>query len=123
MELVNTCPTCKNIALPTKVSAEEWNTTSDTVKERILQNLEAETKQSNSKASNSNSSDSFISAAKIFGIIYITLSVIGGIVIMSEVNAAVGIAAIFLGSLSGFLIMCVGQIISLLQDIKDKLNV
>ncbi len=58
-------------------------------------------------------------ALRVVGAIYIVLSLIGAMILMSE-DFAIGLIAGVFGCLGGLLLMGFSEIINLLQDIKNK---
>ncbi len=54
------------------------------------------------------------------GVIIIVLSIIGGIIIASDNGVGIGIVVVLYGSFNGILACALGEVINLLQDIKNK---
>lgn len=73
-------------------------------------------KASNFSSANDNQIGGLI---RTIGIVYIALTVLGGLIIMAAFGFIIGMLSIFAGSFAGIMLMGFAEIINLLQDIKN----
>lgn len=73
-------------------------------------------KTSNFSSANDNQIGSLI---RTIGIVYIALTVLGGLIIMADFGFIIGMLSIFASSFAGIMLMGFAEIINLLQDIKN----
>ena len=111
------CPTCNIKVIPMHLTTDWWHTQTDEKKEEIKKQFDSQAKLSTSQTSSN--SNSIGQVLRVVGFIYIAVSIIGALVIMSEELIGGIIAGIF-GCLGGLLLMGFSEIINLLQDIKNK---
>ncbi len=112
-----TCPSCNIKIIPIHITTDEWHSKTDEEKEEIKKKFDDQAKLSTSQTSSN--SNSIGKALRVVGAIYIVLSLIGAMILMSE-DFAIGLIAGVFGCLGGLLLMGFSEIINLLQDIKNK---
>ncbi len=128
---VISCPDCKRILLPTHITSSEWTAKTDEEKEKKILSFENASKSiikaekdnstsNNTDNSEKNKTNSIAKTLNILGWIYIILTIVGTLVLINDENEF-WLAAAFLGVLAGVLVLGIGEIVKLLQEIKDKL--
>ncbi len=132
---VQKCPSCKVNMLATHYLAEEWRSKNDKQKEELrsifdnmdINNVKIKSSDSLNSSdsleslSSSNSSNSIGKTLDIVGWLYIALSAIGAFILfLGDMGVIFPILVAISGALFGLLLVGFGEVINLLQDIKNK---
>lgn len=96
-----------------------FNTDDEIITSSDAANQEIDTIDNSVSSSSTNEENKVAVTIKIVGILYMIICLTGSILFLSS-NLALGLAGIFLGVLSGVLLLGFAEIIKLLQDIKNK---
>lgn len=114
-DIVQECPECKVIAVPTMVELEEWRSKTPEKKEELKENFKTLTVPNSSERRNK-----IGNILNAIGFIDVALSLIAALIIAIETNIVFAFAWFIFSALGAIFIIAFGEVINLLQDIKNK---
>ena len=121
------CSNCGTVLTVTHMSEEEWNSRNKDGKVEIKKQAEPvnsvekkPTEHVEKRADSSENANTIGVILKMFGWVYLILDIAGAFLIADDWGIGLAVIIGFVGLLGGFLLMGFGEVINLLQDLKNK---